>query len=369
MHITRITLFANVGVAASLVFIPNFARSVGATPDQIGVIFAAHSFMALLSSFAFGRYADVRGRKRVLQLGLSVSTVAALLQVFAFDPVSIGLSRAFLGFALGMYPGALVAYAYEANHLMGKFASYGSIGWAAGNFAAGVLGYAYPTQFALVFAASSAAFFLAWLYALGLTAKEERSVAVPLFPKAVIRRNLSIYLTMLIRHTGANMVWVIFPLFLQVDRGFTYLEIGIVLAFNPLVQAAVMPQLDRYRATPLVAVGIILSGLTFFLFTVAADFLQMMLVQIVLGTAWATIYVGSLKFVTERNVERATAAGLLSSVMTLSSILGPLAGGLIANVYGYYGAMYAALGMSLLALLTYVVALRNHVGTERPLPT
>ena len=67
MHITRITLFANVGVAASLVFIPNFARSVGATPDQIGVIFAAHSFMALLSSFAFGRYADVRGRKRVLQ--------------------------------------------------------------------------------------------------------------------------------------------------------------------------------------------------------------------------------------------------------------------------------------------------------------
>ena len=185
----------------------------------------------------------------------------------------------------------------------------------------------------------------------------------------MIRRNLSIYLTMLIRHTGANMVWVIFPLFLQVDRGFTYLEIGIVLAFNPLVQAAVMPQLDRYRATPLVAVGIILSGLTFFLFTVAADFLQMMLVQIVLGTAWATIYVGSLKFVTERNVERATAAGLLSSVMTLSSILGPLAGGLIANVYGYYGAMYAALGMSLLALLTYVVALRNHVGTERPLPT
>jgi len=356
MKAPAIALLAAAGGASSLVFVPNLAVAVGATEGQVGVIFAVHSLLAFLASFAFGRIADVRGRRRVLQFGLGLSVAAAVTQVFAFDPWTIGLSRAFLGLAVGVYPGALVAFAYEAEHKMGRFAMYGSLGWAAGNFLAGVLAFAYPGQFALVFAGSSALFCAAWLVAMSLKVLPERLVDVPRFPLAVIRRNLPIYVTMLVRHTGANMVWVIFPLFLERVRGFTLFDVGLLLAVNPLIQAAVMFQLDPYPGKRLVPIGIVLSAVTFLLFTLATDFFSMLLTQVVLGTAWATLWVGSLKMVTERNEERATATGLLASTTTLASILGPLAGGFIALTYGYFAAMYAAAAMSALALVTYLWA-------------
>jgi MFS family permease len=339
MNSMAIALLANAGVASSLIFIPNFAREAGASEGQIGLIFAAHSAMALLASFVFGRLADVRGRRRILQAGLLLSVAAAALQVLADEPVTIGLSRAFLGLALGMYPGALIAYAYEARERMGRFAAYGSIGWAVGNLAAGALAFLYPRQFVLVFAGSSALFFVAWLAALRLAATPEESLVVPRIPLAVIRRNLAVYATMLIRHTGANMIWVIFSLYLY-DRGFAYWEIGLVTAVNPIVQAIISRQLDGYRASVLIPVGVALSAVVFVV-------------------AWATLYVGCLKFVTERNEERATAAGLLASTTTLAAILGPLAGGVISAAFGYSAAMYAAAGMCGLALLTYVMATRT----------
>jgi len=358
MNSMAIALLANAGVASSLIFIPNFAREAGASEGQIGLIFAAHSAMALLASFVFGRLADVRGRRRILQAGLLLSVAAAGLQVLADEPLTIGLSRAFLGLALGMYPGALIAYAYEARERMGRFAAYGSIGWAIGNLAAGALAFLYPSQFVLVFAGSSALFFAAWLAALRLAVTPEESLVVPRIPLAVIRRNLAVYATMLIRHTGANMIWVIFSLYLY-DRGFAYWEIGLVTAVNPIVQAIISRQLDGYRASVLIPIGVSLSALVFVVFTITAGVIQMILAQVLLGFSWATLYVGCLKFVTERNEERATAAGLLGSTTTLAAILGPLAGGVISAAFGYSAAMYAAAGMCGLALLTYVMATRT----------
>ena len=359
MNSNAVLLLANAGVASSLIFIPNFARDAGATEGQIGVIFAVHSLAALLASFACGRLADVRGRRRVHQAGLLLSVAAAAVQVLAFEPVTIGLSRAFLGLALGMYPGALVAYAYEARERMGRFTAYGSVGWAMGNLLAGVLAVFYPQQFVLVFAGSSALFLLAGLSALRLPAAEETMIAVPAFPVAVLRRNLPVYATMLLRHTGANMIWVIFSLYLQDARGFAYWEIGLVTAVNPIVQAIISRQLDHVRSTALIPVGVVLSAVVFVLFALATDVPQMILAQALLGVSWATLFVGCLKFVTEHNTERATAAGLLASTTTLASILGPLAGGVISLAYGHTAAMYAAAGMCGLALAAYLWAFRD----------
>jgi len=200
---------------------------------------------------------------------------------------------------------------------------------------------------------------LAWLAALRLPVTAEASLVVPRIPLAVIRRNLAVYATMLIRHTGANMIWVIFSLYLQVDRGFAYWEIGLVTAVNPVVQAIISRQLDTYRATVLIPVGVALSAVVFVVFTFTADVIQMIVAQALLGFAWATLYVGCLKSVTERNEERATAAGLLGSTTTLAAILGPLAGGVISAAYGYAAAMYAAAAMCGLALLTYASAVQR----------
>jgi MFS family permease len=179
---------------------------------------------------------------------------------------------------------------------------------------------------------------------------------VPFFPKDVISRNVPIYLMIFIRHTGANMVWVILPLFLQEVRGFDDLQLGIIYALNPFVQFAVMQRIDRYRSAPLVVVGLLASIATFILLTVAVDFLSILLTQVVLGFAWATLYVGSLKFIMETNPEVGTAGGLFNSVLSIASIVGPIMGGFLAAL-DFVVPMYAAAIFSAVALGVYAVQL------------
>lgn len=73
--------------------------------------------------------------------------MTCLAQPFAVDPWTLLVSRSLLGFCVGMYPAALLAYAKTADSLMGKFSSWGSLGWALGNGLAGVVAQIDPGVF------------------------------------------------------------------------------------------------------------------------------------------------------------------------------------------------------------------------------
>ncbi|HKZ98419.1 MAG TPA: MFS transporter [Thermoplasmata archaeon] len=239
----------NAAASASGLFIPLCARAppISASPEQIGFIVAAYNGFILFASFLFGRAADTRGAGRVLRLGILASAVAAIAQPLAFDPWSLAASRAALGFTVGMYPAALLVYSKTADRLMGKFASYGSLGWALGNLVAGLAAQFDPGAFWRVFAISSGLWFVAFFAAAAMPFVGGAGIRVPLVPLGVIRRNGAVFSMMFVRHTGANMAWVIFPLFLREVRGFDDLQIGIAYAVNPIVQFAVMQRIDRVR--------------------------------------------------------------------------------------------------------------------------
>ena len=355
MRPRHINLFGNAAVSASLIFIPLWADQLGATTEQLGFIVAAYNSAIFVASYVFGRAADVRGSHRILQTGLVLGALAAFLKVFAHDPITALVTRSLLGFCVGMYPPALLAYARSADKTMGIFAAWGSLGWAAGTLLAGLSAWIAPTDTRPVFILSS----LLFLVALATSGRGAEAVVgkivVPLFPVELIRRNLPIYLTMLIRHTGANMVWVIFPLYMRDTLGMNGFQIGLAYTLNPLVQFLVMQRLDRFRSSTLVGVGLTLSLLTFVSFTLARNFAEILATQVLLGLAWGTLYVGALQLIVERNRETATAGGILGSVLSISSIIGPVAGGLLAYGNNYLIPMYAAAIMCGVALVTYWV--------------
>ena len=95
--------------------------------------------------------------------------------------------------------------------------------------------------------------------------------------------------------------------------------------------------------------------------------------QILLGVSWATLYVGSLKFVMERNVERATSTGLLNSVMSICAIIGPLIGGSVvvvalsmgvAQLDAYRWTMYVATVMAIISFLGFWLSARRNRKSE-----
>jgi MFS family permease len=136
---------------------------------------------------------------------------------------------------------------------------------------------------------------------------------------------------------------------------------------NAIPQVIVMIAItDRFDCRFLISVGMISSALTFFWFTLATNILEIIPTQFLLGFSWACLYVGALKYVTERNEDRSTASGLLSSVLSLSMVIGPIiAAGIYTVLPGYIPIMYNAVIFSLIGYVIFVVASRREVAEER----
>jgi MFS family permease len=198
--------------------------------------------------------------------------------------------------------------------------------------------------------------FVSFAIALSLPFAKEVRMTVPFFPAALIRRNAPVYLAMLIRHTGANMIWVTYPLFLA-SLGAEAYWIGVIYAVNAFGQVFFMTVSDRYDSALLIAIGLAGSAVTFYTFTLAGSFWEIIPSQVLLAAAWSCLYAGSLRYVLEKNEEKATASGLLSSTMSISGIVGPVLGGVSATAIGFVGTIYAAMAMSVLALIIFVYEL------------
>jgi MFS family permease len=334
---------------ASWTYISIFASDLGMSNTEIGFIVASYSLALFLSSFVFGRASDKYGRKLFLLVGLILSAIAFFLQISAQDFLTLLVTRVLVGFCLGIYPASLIAYAHEKKKDMSKFSSFGSLGWALGSFIAGSVAVYFTIKGVFIF--SSLLFFLAFLTASRISFGGYVSIDVPKFPTKIIKKNLPLYMSILIRQSGAHMIWTFWPLFLQ-SLGADYFWVGVIQMTNSITQFIFMYTLSgRIKYVTSVAAGLILSSVTFFSFTLAADYWQIIPAQVLLGVSWSLMYVGGLRYLMDRNVEKATVSGLFDSVLSFSSIIGPFMATFVIIFGGYRTTMYLA---SILAFISFL---------------
>jgi MFS family permease len=335
-------------------FIPILAKEeLGIGNAPIGVAVILYSVALFASSYVFGRASDVHGRRNYILGGLLVASLAMAAHYLISDAPSLWLVRLATGCALGVYPAALLDYIARKQGRLGRFSSWGSLGWGVGALGAGYLATVYG-DISWVFILSAGIYLIALAMALTLRPVEEVRHRVPFFPKSLIKRNLHIYVPMLVRHSGAMSIWTFWPLFLR-DLGASYVWVGIIQFVNPLVQFAFMYGLtDRVRTSLLFPVGLVVSAVTFLSFTFAPDVLWLVPTQVLLGISWGSAYVGALRTVTETAEEKATSVGLLNSTTSLSAIIGPvIATGLVGISADYTVPMYLAAGLSVVALVLH----------------
>ena len=352
-----IQFLSNTGLFGPVIIVPVIlADELHASEALIGVLAGLFASAGFLSSYLFGRASDVYGRRLILLAGLGLTAAATVAQGFSIIvgglPVFAAV-RVLIGFSSGMFPAALLAYAYDAKSKMGKFSSWSAAGWGVGNLTVGLFGAMY--EFAYFYCA--AILMVSFVIALTLKFGNEVRMEVPLFPVAIIKRNAPVYSAMLIRHTGASMIWVTYPLFLQ-SIGADVVWVGIIYAVNAFGQFFIMMFLDRYDPAMLVAVGLGSSAVTFFTFMLADNYWQIVPSQVLLAASWACLYVGSLRYVMDRNREKATVSGILSSVLNVSGIVGPVLGGFAAVAIGFKGTIGIASVMAAVAFCIFLYELR-----------
>ena len=360
----RAALFLSyASIMMSSIFIPGYALALGASMVEIGIISTSYGISLFLSSYIFSRASDIKGRKVFVVSGLLFSAVAFLLQMTATNPFLLLLVRSFAGFSVGIFTAPLIVYAFESGDRMGTFSSYGSMGWAAGSLLAGVIAQKSESlvhltrlaPFWSVFFLSSLLFLISFFTVSRLPETKFTPRRLPFFPKDVFLKNANIYVSAFLRYFGANLVWVIFPLFLA-DLGANKLWIGIIYFVNAAGQVVIMRRLDFGKETSLVKIGLLLSSAVFFSYTLAPDYRWIVPLQVLLAFSYSFLYVGDLLYLTKRNEERGVAVGILNSVIGVCGGLGPIFGGVISQIWGFTGVMHVA---SAFAFIAFLVMMRR----------
>ncbi len=360
MRLNAIQLLTNSAIMMSVLFVPLLAQQLGASGFQIGLIVAGYGASMFISNYIFGRAADSMPPKMLFYAGFLSSSATFFMQMFATDPLSLGIIRVLTGFTIGIYPAVMILYVHSSGRSIGKFSSYMPLGWAVGNMTAFIVAI-YWELYAVdktvgsgevyrdIFALSSLFFAASFLIALtlpdiGVKAKKKGDY----FSIAVLKKNWDIYFGFFLRQIGANNVWVIFPLYL-VSLGANKYEVAMIYAINPVLQFFIMRKLDKYDTKYLIHVGDLFSAAAFLSLIPLTIYYQAAVGQALIAISYACLYVGSTAFLIKNNEDKGTAAGLLNSSIALASIIGSIMGGIIFELYGFKvvmaaGAFFAVLG-------------------------
>ncbi|MCL6638716.1 MAG: MFS transporter [Firmicutes bacterium] len=348
--LNALNFLLNTAIQGSTIFIPLLGAQLGASDFQVGLVGASYGGAYLLSSLYCGRRSDRRGRLVFVRTGLFLCTISFASQILAGKLPSLALLRAGVGLTLGIAMAALVAYAFESGADMGRFSSYGSLGWIAGALVA-----AWLKQFDILFAASSlccaGAFFLSLRLPEEPGPESRRRGKNPSSLTAVIRSGGTVYLAVFARHLGATAVWIILPLYFA-SLGLDRFWVGVLWGINFAVQFLVMRHLERFNPHTVFTTGQLLSIGVFVAYAFVENLWPLVAAQALLGVAWSCLYVGALLLVLRTGEDRGTASGIFQATLNLCGAVGPFLGGAIAQEWGYRGVMLfaAALGVAGLAV-------------------
>lgn len=338
---------------ASFIFIPLLGAELGASDFEIGVVGAAYGVAFLFSSLFSGWKSDHLGRLLFVRWGLLISSVAFAVQIIVSNIPELIIIRGFVGFSLGIATAANIAYAFEAGANMGKYSSYGSLGWIFGALASALFG-----DIKILFWLSFLLCLLAFFISLSFQKAPQYNFVRPPSLWHVIKRDYRVYLAVFLRHLGASAVWVIFPLYLN-SVGHNNFWIGILWMINFIVQFVVMRQMERFSEFKTFFYGQLFSIIVFVSYAFVVNLYPLILVQVLMGVAWSCLYVGALLIVLKSGEEKGTAGGVFQSTLNLCNALGPLLGGLMAQWCGYRGVMIFAAALSLAGMLLTIPARRK----------
>ncbi|MEI8174091.1 MAG: MFS transporter, partial [Deltaproteobacteria bacterium] len=330
----------------------------GASDFEVGLVGAAYGTAFLFSSLFSGWKSDHLGRLLFVRWGLLISSAAFAFQLLAESVLMLIIVRGVVGFSMGISVAATIAYVFESGADMGKYSSYGSLGWIFGALATALLG-----EVRLIFWTSFLVCLLAFIFSLAFQKAPAHHFSKPPNLWHVMRRDYRIYLAVFLRHLGASAVWIIFPLYL-VSIGMDNFWIGLLWGINFAVQFVVMQNLARFSEYKIFFYGQLLSVFVFTAYIFVTGRYYLILIQAFMGVAWACLYVGALLIVLRSGKERGTAGGLFQSTLNLCNAVGPLLGGLIAQGWGYRGVMLFAAALCVGGMLVAVPANRRVPGSR-----
>jgi MFS family permease len=306
------------------------------TNEEIALTTTFYALIAFSTSIVTGRLSDILATRKFFVVCGSITGAMTLSGLLVPNKLVFIIFRSISGLGFGMLVPSLVAMVSDKEDKIGNFSSFGSVGWALGVLISGILGLFWiPAIFVFGVLALVGSTTVAFTLQEDFSAKSKKLIEDNVL--MVFWRRKSAYLSLGIRHSFASAIWTFWPLFLA-DLGADTFWIAIIQCTNALTQFIIMQiYTDRLRSERMIILGLSFSALAFYLFTLPANFWGIIPTQVILGISWAFLWVGSLRYSIEKSdFDRSTSAGILTSIQSISGILGPLIALLIISWGGNY---------------------------------
>lgn len=329
-----IQFLASLATLSVFTYVPYWGRVIGLTDPEIALAATFYGIVAFSSGVLSGRLSDRIGARKIFVIIGLITASITLFGLITSNKIDFILFRAISGIGLGMYAPGLVAIVSDKGDKIGNFSAYGSFGWAIGVLLSGIIGLFWVPG---IFIFGALSFIGAAVIAFTLIEEESVSKKYKDSVLFVFWERKEIYLALVIRHSFANAIWVFWALFLF-ELGADTFWIAVIQCTNASTQTIIMNTFtDRMNSQRMVSWGLILSSIAFVSFTIPQNFWGIIPLQVILGISWAFLYVGTLRYSVEKsNFDKSTAAGILTSILPVASLIGSFIALIIISVGGSY---------------------------------
>ncbi|MGI0003803.1 MAG: MFS transporter [Candidatus Nitrosotenuis sp.] len=344
------TFFQHSGVSIVYVFMPILAQNLTTSIFEVGLTIASFFLAQILSGLYFGRISDASGKRLIfIKIGFIGCALTFGLHYLADNSFYLLLARLGAGITSGMMVPALLAYTYESGKDKSKVASmisFHALGWLAGIVAAGI-----ANNEKTIFLISAGLFLAGLAFSARLPNYTVTRAVESGTIKKVIAKNKYMFLSLLLRHTGATAVWTILPLVLTEALGAKLYEVSMVYVANTASAFILMNLMGSKITTKNITKFKIGIGLTVFVFVGMALMTSWWMAipcMALVGVTWAFLYIGGSIHLMENN-PKSTSTGVFNSTISIANVIGPVIAGTIALYYGHVSVMYFAVGICVVA--------------------
>ena len=365
-------LFVSVlGLGIVSPIMPVYASYLGASGFWLGIIFSAFSISSLIFMPIMGRISDVRGKKKIICIGLSAYMIVSILDVFAWDVFSLTFMRFIHGFGSSMVMPIAMAYAADLapEGKEGKYMGTMNVSLFLGMGTGPIIG-GYLTDYFTIsapFYAMTTLVTFSLILTILLVPEQQKTLrqkrASLSFQKMFTNKNLlGVFILRTANALGRGTIMSFFSLFAVQCLDISLSTTGTILAVgqlsNGLLQRPFGILADSYSKVKLIVAGSILTAVGYFLIPVTNAWFSLLTTQLIIAVGGGLMIpaISAITAIEGRGLGMGSTMGVFNTAMSIGMICSSLISGALVDFIGlsnifYIGSITAMAGLGLFSLI------------------
>ncbi|MFP3125690.1 MFS transporter [Ectobacillus funiculus] len=344
-------------IAGSRPLIPLYARDLGASHAEIGVIVALFSFLPLFLSIKAGKIIDRIGVRSPLIFGILSGSLSMIILAIFNNLVGIYISQIFSGLAQLIFVLAIQAYAglFSKSKLREYFISVFSIAVAAGSFVGPLISgglsdllsntYAFFVLGIVILLAVPFSFLLRNLQVKKIELVEQGGKGENSFKLLRIQDLRKAVLVSSLVLLAKDAYIAFFPL-LAAEKGVSTLVIGVIISLNAaagiLIRIILPWVVRRLKRSVIITISIVVAGSIYILNPFVDSVIGLSILAFILGFCSGIGQPLSIFTTINSLPQDRVAEGLGMRLMfnKLTQVIAPLSLGAVSGIVGMSGVFY-----------------------------